>query len=130
MLHLMKLIFSSILITLISIRCSKLKDTEKPIISIISPKSNDTIFGTNSEVHLDFTASDNSKLSSILLEINDLNGKNYFTDTKTLTGQNYSYKNSFLVLKNTKLKALVMQVKILDESDNENIALSTFYLAP
>lgn len=130
MLHLMKFIFLIFLITLISIRCSKLKDTEKPIISILSPKSNDTIFGTNSEVHLDFTASDNSKLSSILLEINDLNGKNYFTDTKTLTGQNYSYKNSFLVLKNTKLKALVMQVKILDESDNENIALSTFYLAP
>jgi hypothetical protein len=96
----------------------------------LSPKTNDTISGNNSEVFLEFTASDNNRLASLYLEINDENGKNYFTDTKTLAGQNYSYKNSFLVLKNTKLKALVMKVSILDETKNESLSLRTFYLAP
>jgi hypothetical protein len=96
----------------------------------LSPKSNDTIPGNNSEVYLEFTASDNNTLANLYLEINDVNGNNYFTDTKTLAGQNYSYKNSFIVLKNTKLKALVMKVNIIDEAKNESLSTRTFYLAP
>jgi hypothetical protein len=126
----MKLILIYCLFIAFSIGCSKLNDSEKPSINILSPKTNDTISGNNSEVFLEFTASDNNKLTLLNLEINDENGKNYFADTKTLTGQNYSYKNSFLVLKNTKFKALVMKVNIQDESKNESLSLRTFYLAP
>ena len=126
----MKLIFIFCLFIAICLGCSKINDSEKPIINILSPKTNDTISGNNSEVFLEFTASDNNRLASLNLEINDENGKNYFADTKILAGQNYSYKNSFLVLKNTKLKALVMKVNILDESKNESLSLRTFYLAP
>ncbi len=126
----MKLIFIFCLFITICLGCSKLNDSEKPSINILSPKTNDTISGNNSEVFLEFTASDNNKLASLYLEINDENGKNYFADTKTLAGQNYSYKNSFLVVKNTKLKALVMKVNILDEAKNESLSLRTFYLAP
>lgn len=129
-LTIMKFIFLLCFIIFGTISCSKFKDTEKPIITILSPRSNDTITGSNTEVFLNFSASDNEKLSSLLLEISDTNGNTYFTDTKTLSGLNYSYKNSFLVLKNTKIKALVMKVRILDVSGNENIALSSFYLAP
>lgn len=126
----MKLIVIFCLFITICLGCSKLNDSEKPSINILSPKTNDTIFGNNREVFLEFTASDNNRLASLNLEINDENGKNYFADTKTLAGQNYSYKNSFLVVKNTKLKALVMKVNILDEAKNENLSLCTFYLAP
>jgi hypothetical protein len=126
----MKLIFIFCLFVTIFLGCSKLNDSEKPIISILSPKTNDTISGNNSEVFLEFIASDNIKLASLYLEINDVNGNNYFADTKTLAGQNYSYKNSFLVVKNTKLKALVMKVNIVDEAKNESLSTRTFYLAP
>ncbi len=126
----MKLIVIFYLFVTICLGCSKLNDSEKPSINILSPKTNDTISGNNREVFLEFTASDNNRLASLNLEINDENGKNYFADTKTLAGQNYSYKNSFLVVKNTKLKALVMKVNILDEAKNENLSLCTFYLAP
>ena len=126
----MKFIFTFCLFVSISLGCRKLNDVEKPIISILSPKSNDTIPGNNSEVYLEFTASDNNTLANLYLEINDVNGNNYFSDTKTLAGQNYSYKNSFLVLKNTKLKALVMKVNIIDDAKNESLSTRTFYLAP
>ena len=126
----MKFIFIFCLFVSISLVCRKLNDVEKPIINILSPKSNDTISGNNSEVYLEFTASDNNTLANLYLEINDVNGNNYFSDTKTLAGQNYSYKNSFLVLKNTKLKALVMKVNIIDEAKNESLSTRTFYLAP
>ena len=126
----MKFIFIFCLFVSISLGCRKLNDVEKPIINILSPKSNDTISGNNSEVYLEFTASDNNTLANLYLEINDVNGNNYFSDTKTLAGQNYSYKNSFLVLKNTKLKALVMKVNIIDEAKNESLSTRTFYLAP
>ena len=126
----MKFIFTFCLFVSISLGCRKLNDVEKPIINILSPKSNDTISGNNSEVYLEFTASDNNTLANLYLEINDVNGNNYFSDTKTLAGQNYSYKNSFIVLKNTKLKALVMKVNIIDEAKNESLSTRTFYLAP
>ena len=48
--------------------CSKLNDTEKPVITIISPNSNDTIPASLSEVNLQFTATDNNALSSLILE--------------------------------------------------------------
>ena len=110
--------------------CSKLNDTEKPVITIISPNSNDTIPASLSEVNLQFTATDNIALSSLILEINDTNGSNYFADSKEIYGKNYSYKNSFVVLKNTKLKALVMKVHVLDDAKNECVSTRTFYLAP
>ena len=110
--------------------CSKLNDTEKPVITIISPKSNDTIPASLSEVNLQFTATDNIALSSLILEINDTNGSTYFADSKKMYGKNYSYKNSFVVLKNTKLKALVMKVHVLDDAKNDCVSKTTFYLAP
>ena len=110
--------------------CSKLNDTEKPVITIISPNSNDTIPASLSEVNLQFTATDNIALSSLILEINDTNGSNYFADSKVIYGKNYSYKNSFAVVKNTKLKALVMKVHVLDDAKNECVSTRTFYLAP
>ena len=110
--------------------CSKLNDTEKPVITIISPNSNDTIPASLSEVNLQFTATDNIALSSLILEINDTNGSNYFADSKKMYGKNYSYKNSFVVLKNTKLKALVMKVHVLDDAKNDCVSTTTFYLAP
>jgi hypothetical protein len=110
--------------------CSKLNDTEKPVITIISPNSNDTIPASLSEVNLQFTATDNIALSSLILEINDTNGSTYFADSKKMYGKNYSYKNSFVVLKNTKLKALVMKVHVLDDAKNDCVSTTTFYLAP
>ena len=110
--------------------CSKLNDTEKPVITIISLNSNDTIPASLSEVNLQFTATDNIALSSLILEINDTNGSNYFADSKVIYGKNYSYKNSFAVVKNTKLKALVMKVHVLDDAKNECVSTRTFYLAP
>jgi hypothetical protein len=110
--------------------CSKLKDDEKPKITVVLPKMNDTIRSNNTEVDLQFYASDNLGLSSLILEINDVSGNNYFSDTKTLHGKEYSYKNSFIVLKNTKIKPLVMKIHIQDENQNEEVCYTTFYLAP
>lgn len=110
--------------------CSKLNDIEKPVITIISPNQNDTITASYSEVSLQFTATDNIALSSLILEINDTNGSTYFADSKKMYGKNYSYKNSFVVLKNTKLKALVMKVHVLDDAKNDCVSTTTFYLAP
>jgi hypothetical protein len=126
----MKFQFIFFLLIITTFGCNKLKDNEKPVITITSPKTNDTITGNTSEINLQFTATDNSALSSLSLEINDLTGNNYYTDSKALYGKNYSYKNSFEVVKNTKLKALVMKVIILDEAKNESISTTTFYLAP
>jgi hypothetical protein len=121
-------VFFSFLISILG--CSKLNDTEKPVIKIISPNQNDTIPASSSEVSLQFTAIDNIALSSLILEINDTNGSTYFADSKKLYGKNYSYKNSFVVLKNTKLKALVMKVHVLDDAKNDCVSTTTFYLAP
>lgn len=126
----MKFQFIFFLLVITAFGCSKLNDNEKPVITITSPKTNDTIPASTSEVNLQFTATDNNALSSLILEINDLNGKNYFADSKVIYGKNYSYKNSFTVVKNTKLKALVMKVIVLDEAKNESISTTSFYLAP
>ena len=126
----MKFQFIFLFLLVTTFGCSKLNDSEKPVITITSPKTNDTIPASTSEVNLQFTATDNSALSSLILEINDLAGNNYFADTKSLYGKNYSYKNSFVVVKNTKLKALVMKVIILDEAKNESVSTTSFYLAP
>jgi len=126
----MKLLYIALLLLLTTYSCSKQNDSEKPVISISSPKTNDTIPASSSEVVIQFSATDNNALASLLLEINDLNGNNYFTDSKAIYGKNYSYKNSFVVVKNTKLKALLMKVTILDEAKNESTATTSFYLAP
>jgi hypothetical protein len=126
----MKFIFVFFILLFLTLGCSKLNDTEKPVITIISPILNDTIAASTSDVNLQFKATDNTALSSLVLEINDTNGSTYFTDSKELFGKNYSYKNSFVVLKNTKLKALVMKVHVLDDTKNECVSTTTFYLAP
>ena len=126
----MKFQFIFFLLVITTFGCSKLNDKEQPVITITSPKTNDTIPASTSEVNLQFTATDNNALSSLILEINDLTGNNYYTDSKSLYGKNYSYKNSFTVVKNTKLKELVMKVIILDEAKNESISSTSFYLAP
>ncbi len=126
----MKFQFIFFLLVITTFGCSKLNDKEQPVITITSPKTNDTIPASTSEVNLQFTATDNNALSSLILEINDLTGNNYYADSKALYGKNYSYKNSFTVVKNTKLKALVMKVIVLDEAKNESISTTSFYLAP
>ncbi len=126
----MKFHFIFFLLIITTFGCSKLNDNEKPVITIISPSTNDTIPSSTSEVNLQFTATDDSALSSVILEINDLHGNNYFADSKALYGKNYSYKNSFIVLKNNKLRALVMKVILLDEAKNESVSSTSFYLAP
>ena len=111
--------------------CSKLNDSEKPVITILSPNPNDTIPASTSEVILQFTATDNTALSSLSLEINDTNGNNFFTDSKELDGEKYSYKNSFMIVKQpTKTKALIFSIQLTDENKNQVISNSTFYISP
>ena len=114
----------------IFIRCGKLSDKVKPMITIISPHTKDTIPGVDNEVTMQFTASDNDALTSLILDISDINGINYFADTKQIFGTSYTYKNSFIVSKHSKMKELIMTVHVLDENKNETVVTSDFYLAP
>lgn len=127
----MKLIVISFLSVIVFSRCSKMGDTEKPTINISSPTINDTISGNEDEVIMQFTATDNESLSTLVLEIQDTNGVNLFADSKQIFGTNYSYKNSFLILKHPlKTKELFMTVHISDESHNEHVSSTRFFLAP
>ena len=111
--------------------CNKVGDTEKPKVSISYPINNDTIPVTESEVIMQFTATDNTALSSLILDITDVNGNSFFADSKEIYGTSYNYKNSFSILIHpSKTKELIMTVHILDENKNESISTSTFYLAP
>ena len=119
--------FTSILLS----SCSKMGDTEKPKVTITSPNQKDTISGSVSEVSMQFNASDNISLSSLILEITDSNGSVLFADSKQIFGTSYAYKNSFVITKHpSKIKELTMVVHISDESHNEEITSATFYLAP
>ena len=127
----MKLVCLGVLVILFFTQCSKFEDTEKPIITIQSPLNHDTIPGAVSEVTMQFTATDNKSLSSLILEITDSNGNNNFSDTKSIFGTNYNYKNSFIIAKHSsKYKELIMTVHIIDETKHEAIASSTFLIAP
>ena len=111
-------------------QCGKMTDKIKPTVTIISPLTKDTILGTESEVVMQFNAKDDNALTSLILEINDVNGINYFADTKQIFGTSYSYKNSFSVSKHSKIKELIMTVHVLDENKNETVVSSDFFLAP
>ena len=126
----MKIVLACCLGLLLFTQCGKLSDSVKPVITIISPIHKDTIPGEENEVVMQFTASDDKALSSLILEINDENGINYFADTKQIFGTSYSYKNSFIVFKHSKIKELIMTVHVMDENKNETVVSSDFYLAP
>lgn len=127
----MKLVCFGVLVVLFFTQCSKFGDTEKPIITINSPLNQDTIPGAASEVIMQFTATDNKSLSSLILEISDSNGNKYFSDTKSIFGTSYNYKNSFSIAKHSsKYKELTMTVHIIDETNNEAISSTTFFIAP
>jgi hypothetical protein len=124
-------LFAFLLIGLIYFSsCSKGSDSQKPVVTIITPIAHDTIPNSESEIMMQFTATDNSSLSSIILEINDANGSNVYADTKEIYGTSYSYKNSFVILKHPlKTKELIMTVHVLDENKNETIVSDDFFIA-
>ena len=127
----MKLIFIFCLFITICLGCSKLNDSEKPSINILSPKTNDTIPANSMEVNLQFTATDNTGLASVRLGIKDANGENYFTDSKEIQGKEYSYKNSFVIISHpSKIKSLIFSIQLTDNNKNESVTNTTFHIAP
>lgn len=127
----MKFVVFCLFTTILLSSCSKMGDTEKPKITITSPIHKDTIYGSETEVLMQFTASDNASLTSLILEIKDSNGSVLFADSKQIFGTSYTYKNSFVITKTPlKTRELTMFVHITDESNNEEVTSTTFFISP
>lgn len=127
----MKFLLLGIITIVTFTKCKKVNDTEKPKISITSPINKDTLPVSQSEVLMQFTATDNKDLSSMIIDISDDVGNNYYGESKEIYGTTYTYKNSFNILVHpSKIKTLTMTVHILDQSKNETIESSTFFLSP
>ncbi len=138
----MKSLFKFILIIFISVSIVQLysckkktseTDSEKPFLSIVEPMANDTTSITvEPEIHVEFTATDNDYLKSLIVTLKDSLNNIVFSSSPTVDGlKSYSFHQHYspaaAITGTTLYKA---NITATDKSNNTTTQEFLFYVAP
>ncbi len=119
-----------ILFTLLFTSCTKSKKTDSiPLITITSPKENDSLSST--KINIDFNVTDEVDLSSVTMEITDEENKELLSKTiPKISSTTYIYSNFFTINSNTKTKTLELHVTAINEFGNTSEKNIKFKILP
>jgi hypothetical protein len=137
----MKPLFKFILIILISVSivhlysCKKKTpetDSEKPFLSIMEPLANDTTsMVVEPEIHVEFTATDNDYLKSLIVTLKDSLNNIVFSSSPTVDGlKSYSFHQHYTPAAITGTTLFKANITATDKSNNTTTQEFLFYVAP
>lgn len=122
--------FLFLFVLAINIQCTKKNaDTTVPSISLVTPQNNDTINGLQSEIPIEFIATDNDRLDEMEMNIYDSIGKNVAHEKTSIFGTSFHYTSAInFQSSSTKRKELELEIKIKDKSGNSQSSRTKFYI--
>lgn len=133
----LKNIFAIILLTstVAFISCTKKSsssDTEKPVITIAEPTANDTLtYSIDPEIHIEFTATDNNALHSLLVELKDDNNTILQSSSPdVLNLKTYSFHTHFIPSAFTVVKKYTIKIEAKDHAENTLLKELSVYMKP
>lgn len=117
---------------LFNIQCTKKEsDTSTPNISLISPKNNDTVYASLSEIPIEFIATDNDRLDEMEMNIYDSIHKNIAQEKTSIFGSSFHYTSAMsFQSSSSKRKEFQLEIKIKDKSGNLQTSNTKFYIVP
>jgi Bacterial Ig domain len=119
-----------ILFALLFTSCTKSKKTDSiPLITITSPKENDSLSST--KINIDFNVTDEVDLSSVTMKITDEENNELLSKTTPeISSTTYIYSNFFTINSNTKTKTLELHVTVINEFGNTSEKNIKFKILP
>jgi hypothetical protein len=131
----MSLFFLSFITFISFTSCKKNKsssDTTNPIIAIVEPTDLDTLkLSVESELHIEFTASDNSSLHSLEVNLLDSSNAILFQSTPNVMDQtSYAFHSHYIPIGITGLTWMKITIKATDHSSNIAEKVLKVYVKP
>lgn len=122
---------TSILMATLAGACQEKADTEKPVITLEEPMTNDTISVATDSVHIHLTATDNIGLHELTITIKDAAGATVFTDAPDVHDlKTYSYHDHYIPTGVTALAPLTLTIAAADHDDNMETKTVNFFVKP
>lgn len=131
----MSLFFLSFITFISFTSCKKNKsssDTTNPIIAIVEPTDLDTLkLSVESELHIEFTASDNSSLHSLEVNLLDSSNAILFQSTPNVMDQtSYAFHSHYFPIGITGLTWMKITIKATDHASNITEKVVKVYIKP
>jgi hypothetical protein len=107
-------------------------DTEKPVITVAEPGSNDTIsIASDPEMHIEFTTTDNIALKSLTVVVNDSSNIEVFREEPNVSGLKvHSYHDHYMLSGIKKLFQYTVVITATDKSDNVSTKTIPVFVGP
>jgi hypothetical protein len=105
-------------------------DINAPTIDIDDPTPNDTYPSLTGDCHMEFTATDDVELSGILVNITNMAGTNFYSNSLTIHSKTYDYHDHLVVTGITSVTPFILKITVTDKSGSTVNKTIPFYLKP